>query len=379
MHTPLTLALFVYALFALCAQAEEPDKELFKLWSGPEIPKDPGQLPEPEGLSHSVIYQPLAEGDHKFIHGVAIIEHGRVMYANWASSPLHENSIDEILRGKRSMDHGKTWSALKIVAPGFEGNDCHSHASYLSHKNKLWTFVARFDGAHPSHFPGLKAEAFVLNEKTDKWESRGIVMDNCWPYDEPVLMENGNYITGGQDKQGLPVVAISQGGDLSKMWDTVLIPYEKGLKPRFGETTVWAEGKQVLAVIRGGAGEAWVATSKDFGKTWENAHASNYPMPRSKAYLGKLSTGQLYLVSNLRNRDSLVVSVGKPGEMTLSKMWRIRHGSSKPVPRFEGHAKSAQWSYPYAHEHDGKLYVVYSIGKEECGLTVIPVNKLSNK
>ena len=119
--------------------------------------------------------------------------------------------------------------------------------------------------------------------------------------------------------------------------------------------------------------------SDDYGKTWSTARPSNLPMPRSKAYLGKLSTGQLYLVHNVRNRDTLAVSVSEPGELTLSKTWRIRHGSSKPVPRFKGSAKSPQWSYPYGYEHDGKLYVVYSIGKEDCGLSVIPIKSLATE
>jgi hypothetical protein len=133
----------------------------------------------------------------------------------------------------------------------------------------------------------------------------------------------------------------------------------------------------VTAVIRGGAGVAWIATSEDYGRTWTTAQPSNLPMPRAKAYLGKLSTGQLYLVSNYRNRDTLVISVSKIGESTFSKMWRIRHGKSE-APRFQGAAKGKQWSYPYAHEHDGKLYIVYSIGKEECGLSVVPVASLAD-
>ncbi len=68
--------------------------------------------------------------------------------------------------------------------------------------------------------------------------------------------------------------------------------------------------------------------------------------------------------------------MGRPGAMTLSRMWRIRSGKSVP-PRFPGRAKSKQWSYPYGHEHAGKLYVVYSIGKEDCGLSVIPVTSLA--
>ncbi|MDF1814371.1 MAG: exo-alpha-sialidase [Verrucomicrobiales bacterium] len=220
-------------------------------------------------------------------------------------------------------------------------------------------------------FPGLKGEAFVLDEKADRWVSRGIVMKNCWPYDPPVKMANGNYITGGQDRDGLPVVAISHGEDFSQ-WDSVLIPWHPGLRPSFAETTVWAEGDHVIALIRGGGNVAWVSESFDGGRNWSVAGPSNYPVPRAKAFLGKLSTGQLYIVSNFRNRDTLVIATGKPGELSVSKMFRIRHGKSE-APRFPGHAKSKQWSYPYASEHDGKLYVVYSIGKEDCGLTVIPV------
>ncbi len=173
------------------------------------------------------------------------------------------------------------------------------------------------------------------------------------------------------------MVAISQGDELEKLWTSVLIPFHPKLKPSYAETSVWADGSHVMAVIRGGGGVAWLATSHDYGHTWNTAAPSNLPMPRAKAYLGRLSTGQLYLVSNLKNRDTLVISTGKPKESTLSRMWRLRHGKSD-APRFAGSAKTKQWSYPYAHEHDGKLWVVYSIGKEECGLTVIPIAALTN-
>ncbi len=351
--------------------------EVFPLWNGPELPTDPERIPFAAGIQHSTIHRPAEDG-YKFLHGAAIVMHRGVLYANWANSPTNENGPHETLQGRRSKDGGKTWEPLEVVGPGFKGADRHSHGVLFRHRDELWTICSRFGTGEPNgrRFRGLRGEAFVLDEKANQWKSRGIVMQNCWPYDEPVRMGNGSYITGGQDKDGYPVVAMSRGDDFTK-WDSVLIPFPPQLKPSFAETTVWADGAHVLAVIRGGAGVAWVSTSDDHGKTWAKARPSNLPMPRAKAYLGRLSTKQLYLVSNYRNRDTLCISVGKPGAKTLSHMWRLRHGKSGP-PRFPGHAKGKQWSYPYAHEHEGKLYVVYSIGKEDCGLTVVPLASLAH-
>lgn len=353
----------------------EPLPKPFTLWTGSTIPSDPGKIPFVTGVKHQTIHRATRDG-YRFLHGSAIVQHRGVLYANWANSPTHENGPRETLQGRRSRDGGKTWSDVEMIGPGFVGPERHSHGVLLVHQDRVWTLCARFGkGTKGKRFPGLKAEAFVLNAKTSRWESKGIVMENCWPYDEPVRMSNGNFITGGQDKDGLPVVAISQGEDLTRKWKTIAIPYDSRLAPAFAETTVWAEGKKVMAIIRGGGSVAWVAISEDHGRTWAKAVAGNLPMPRAKAYLGKLSTGQLYLISNLKNRDTLIISVSKPGEWTFERTWRIRHGKSIP-PRFPGRAKSSQWSYPYAHEHDGNLYVVYSIGKEDCGLSVVPIRSL---
>ncbi|MCP4509658.1 MAG: hypothetical protein GY826_25055, partial [Fuerstiella sp.] len=227
-------------------------------------------------------------------------------FANWANSPTNENGPEETLQGRRSIDNCNTWSDLEVIGRGFKTQERHSHGILFEHNYELWAICSRFGiGTAGRRFPGLMAEAFVLNEDEGLWQSRGIVMHNCWPYDEPVRMKNGSLITGGQDKDGFPVVAISQGDNVT-MWDTVSIPFPPRLAPSFAETTVWADDENVLAVIRGGRGVAWVATSADYGRNWTPAVESNLPMPRSKAYLGRLSSGELYLLSNFVNRDTLV-------------------------------------------------------------------------
>ncbi len=109
-------------------------------------------------------------------------------------------------------------------------------------------------------------------------------------------------------------------------------------------------------------------------------------MATSKPLAGTLSTGQHYLIFNYddsdeaqtdwsRQRDSLLIAVSRPGETVFSEVFAIRRGRA-PAQRFPGFAKGGSWAYPNACEHDGKLYITYSVNKEDCGLSIIPVECL---
>ena len=86
-------------------------------------------------------------------------------------------------------------------------------------------------------------------------------------------------------------------------------------------------------------------------------------MPCTKVYGGVLSTGQRFLVGTLvrdhhRQRHPLAIAVGEPGEKALSRVFRIR---DDVFPEGPGESvEGAALAYPYAVEHDGYLYVVYS-------------------
>jgi hypothetical protein len=108
--------------------------------------------------------------DHKFLHSAAIIKHKGVMYRNCANSPSNENGPHKTLQGRRSNDDGKTWGPLEVIGSGFPGTDRHIHGILFRHPVKLWTICSRFATGDPAvrRFRGLRGEAFLLGEATDK-------------------------------------------------------------------------------------------------------------------------------------------------------------------------------------------------------------------
>ena len=343
------------------------------------------EIPLPDRISHAVVHR--AERDYAFLHGAAIVKHQGAFFCAWANSPVDENSTGEMLRGRRSTDGGRTWSSVEMIAAGSAGDRNNSHCAFLSEGGRLWAFAASFEklNAMGKVFPGLQTEAFLLDQDGRSWRSQGVVAEDFWAYEEPTLMSDGNWIMGGQDSNSNTVVAVSDGDDLLR-WQTIHIPTPEDRTLRFGETTVIVDPDEVVAIIRYKPGlistipqsVALVSKSRDFGRTWSRAEGSDLPMGDSKAYAGILSTGQRFLVCNTATearRSALVVLTGKPRARVFSGVWRIRHGYP-PNLRWRGFAKSSQWSYPYARKYDGQLYVVYSIGKEDCGLSTIPLSAL---
>ena len=109
-------------------------------------------------------------------------------------------------------------------------------------------------------------------------------------------------------------------------------------------------------------------------------------MTDSMPYAGTLSTGQNYLITNNleEGRALLTIAVTDKDRGYFNRMFKIRH-QKWPARRLFGgyddglgsHAgKPTEWSYPKAVEHGGNLYVAYSQGKEDCSMSIIPIEVL---
>jgi hypothetical protein len=103
-------------------------------------------------------------------------------------------------------------------------------------------------------------------------------------------------------------------------------------------------------------------------------------MATSKPYAGTLSTGQRYLVCTTTadtggKRSPLTIAVSKPGESLFSQVFLIRHSVSEKTPGISN--ERADFSYPYAVEHEGKLYIGYTHKSHAANeLAVVPIEQL---
>jgi len=373
----LTTLLATLAFVALACAAEP-------VWlSDQPVPKA-AELSELKGVEFHVIKanEPGRDG-YIWLHGVVLCWHKGKLYASFGNNKGEENTHGEEARGRVSSDGGKTWGEVFTIGVGDEPDLGVSHGVFLSHGDELWAFQGAFSG----HMSKVHTRAYRLNETNGVWEKKGVVVDHgFWPMQEPQKMADGNWIMSGvRVGDGNPAaVAISHGEDLTQ-WDLVPIP-KPASQNMWGESGVVVDGRRVQNFARFGADAlALTAVSEDYGRIWTESLPSNLPMATAKPYAGVLSTGQRYLIGTTtadgaKRRSPLTIAVGRTGENGFRKIFRIRDSMCPQSPGDS--SPRVNMSYPYAVEHDGKLYVGYSNSGGRRGnhnsaeLAVIPIAEL---
>jgi len=231
-----------------CIEKEQGDASLWD--SRIQIPEI-SAIPLIENVEFHVVkkYQPTID-NFNWLHGVALAWHKDKLYTSFGLNQGLENTASEIAAGRVSEDGGKTWSEIFIIDDGEEPDLAVSHGVFLSIDEKLWAFQGSFYGKRQN----VHMRAYLMDESNNNWIKMGVVAGNgFWPMDEPVRMDNGNYIIGGFSVGGSnqSAVAISDGDNLLK-WEVILIPQEENIGKRWGESTVLVDSQNILDISRYG-------------------------------------------------------------------------------------------------------------------------------
>jgi len=331
---------------------------------------------------HRLLYQATADS-YRFCHHPNLVEFKGELLAMWSNGREGEDEAGQRVLVSRSSD-GENWSQpVPLVEPASENETYVAAGFHVAGDRLVAYFTAPVPGTHNLFHPDTALHAMAS--------------DDGLAWSDPVHITSGFYIEG---PKRLPCGRLLLGGEtVGEAWKShrarmrlLFTDEADGLSgwreaeiplpnPRdFGYTEpnpfVRADGTVVMA-FRNYTGHLFASESADNGETWCAPAGTNFPDSTSRFCVGALPSGAIYLINNpgpeRMDRRLFTIAVSEDGK-TFDRTWLL---SSEPIePRFEGHAKLAGWQYPHALVQDGLLYVIYSISKEDIGLTRIAVDQL---
>ena len=138
----------------------------------------------------------------------------------------------------------------------------------------------------------------------------------------------------------------------------------------------------IVAPFRNTSGYFYVSISKDNGVSWSVPQPTNFEDSRARFCTGQLPDGRFYIISNpgpgrsrrygTGNRSLLTISFSKDGKL-FDKAFVLR--GERAVHRFPGQGKANGWQYPHAVIFKNHLCVIYSINKEDIGITRLALKR----
>ena len=100
------------------------------------------KIPFPAGVVDNMIHR-AGSDNYSFLHDAAIVEHKNVLYAAWYNCPSGEMEGMSLIRGRRSTDHGLTWSGTEVIASDKKkrGN-MYVPVTFFSWQGVLYAFIS---------------------------------------------------------------------------------------------------------------------------------------------------------------------------------------------------------------------------------------------
>lgn len=368
--------------------------------SGP-YPLAPGlsnvEVDAPNG--HTPSYGDLESLQYHHHTRVAVGRNGRIWVA-YTGTMRHEGSSGMITEVKSSTN-GSTWSApiVVIVPPSpFDGKQVAGRRisyprAFVTYRRHLY-LVAAIDqpnghgcctneqgealvavALHPN---GTTGRPFRVSRAayTPKKGSPGYTYNpHLGP---PIYTLANNFGTWGGSAPGQPPSAWTGYGTAAD--GTILVEPNTIVLSRHPDVLfrLWRdEGKTGKFVL-------YKSISKNFGATWSPAVPTDIPNSPSEATIVKLKNGNIAVIGNALDRpdatdsrDPLYLAVfnGKSGK--LRKVYAVRQGVGAP-PYNNGvvcgpQGKPCGAAYPGAYDYHGKLYISYSVDKQQIWLATVPV------
>ena len=307
--------------------------------------------------------------DFKFLHETSIIEYHGKIFASWYNNKKIELQGYTPIRFSVSADCGKTWREPVTVVGDRDAKILYCPPVFGIEDDKLYMFLNRMVSADHMH----SLDLYIYNEEDNRFN---LLWSKPIPFKlntNVYKMSNGKLIMPGRIAAldgfpQIPAVMISDNGKINSEWRMVKINPDKmlpdGSEFIHPEVSLILKDNKIYAFCRNDQRNVpLVFLSDDYGENWQGPIATDIPFSSSKIYSGTLKDGRNYIIGNIGanhvDREILYILFSSDNTMKFNKGFVLQDGFSKELDA------GYEWSYPCAHESDGKLYIIYTIVFDE--------------
>jgi hypothetical protein len=374
-------------------------------------------LAEPELPAERRTLHLAREGEFCYSHHAAIAHFDERFFAAWSNGRMNEDSPGQVVRFATSED-GLSWSKPQAAMETPGGMNRWTCGGLWVRDGQLILLATRCTRARYVEgeltsgrcWEDLATEAFIWSDEC--WQPAGLALDDFYSNEAPRAVagalrprehgqdarattghgQDGGAATGhgqdarattwiwpGVDSEHSPVLAIGGEHGLNDWRRVVIAPRSAGWKLSEPSWFVAADGTiRVLLRDDGGSRRLFIAESSDGGQSWTAPQPTDMPDAQSKFVALPLGAGRVALVSSPTRdetkRKLLAVSVSADGR-SFDRVLKLRH-DEQAKPRLPGMHKAAGFQYPNAILAAGRLWVVYSVNKEDIELSAVRVEDL---
>lgn len=299
--------------------------------------------------------------------------------AAWSNGDKDEDASGQRVLYATSQD-GIKWTGASKLTPGIVGM-AYTPSGFWIRDGKLYMLAAlrraRDAGGHNE--PEL--QVYQWNAETSSFEYLTVISKNFLANDSPRLTSDGQWLMFGRPhvktSSSENVLRMAKGGKESlDDWSFRQMPVVRVPHDTFWYTL--PDGSIVAIESEGGVPDRRIIImrSTDNGDSWTDPQTSNFPEADSRLYGLRLSNGRYVLICNpnlARYRVPLSVAVSSDG-LIYDRIANVRIEQTNK--RYSGHAKAPGYQYVRAMEHDKRLWVIYSVNKEDVEVASIPLTEI---
>lgn len=366
---------------SLSAAAVNPpsDAVLARMFDVPGLPADVtkiewNKLPSFEGR-RSLVFRGV-ENESAFAHHPKIVFWDGRFFAKWNDGYVGEDYPGQRVRYATSPD-ALSWSE-PVDLTGRESDRRYTACGFWIRDGEMYALAALRDatgGPDTGRQPVLLA--FKWDSRTKRFGERQVIATDYFPGNIPDRVPDGDWLMLGKGGVGSwgPMKTAKGGVKSMSDWTIRDLPGAGTLEE--AEWYALPNGHLVSHFRTRGTKPLYLARcySTDSGVTWSGPVVTNFPEQGARHHGVRLSNGLYALLVNPASdhRIPFSIALSKDG-LVYDRIANVRAEDTQA--RWKGRAKGKGYHYMRGFEHDGKLYTIYSINKEDIEVTIVPISEL---